>query len=265
MPRVTSPQNPRFREAATLIESSRERRKTGRCVLEGEHLIAVYVERIGPPETLLVVEEALARRDVAKLASRVAPADVLIVTARMFAGIASLPAEVGILAVVRTPAPVGPKPAPFCLLLEDIQDPGNVGTILRTAAAAGVGQVWLSKGCAFAWSPKALRAAQGAHFLATIVEDVDLVAWSAGFRGNGGHIAVLVARDGDDLYAADLRWPLALAVGNEGSGLSSALCAAADCRVTIPMPGGTESLNAAAAAAVALFECVRRRRLGVSK
>ena len=139
---------------------------------------------------------------------------------------------------------------------------GNAGTILRTAAAAGVAQVWLSKGCAFAWSPKVLRAAQGAHFLTTIVEDVDLVAWSAAFREMGGHVAALVARDGEDLYTTELRRPLAIAVGNEGSGLSGALRFVADYRVTIPMPGATESLNAAAAAAVALFECVRRQRAG---
>ena len=262
MPRISSPQNARFKETVRLIESSRERRKSGRCVLEGEHLIAVYAERIGAPETLVVVEEALASRGIAALAERVPPSDVLVVSARMFAGIASLPADVGVLAVVRTPVATTPKPASFCLLLEDIQDPGNVGTILRTAAAAGVAQVWLSTGSAFAWSPKVLRAAQGAHFLTTIVEDVDLVAWSTMFRETGSHVAALVAQDGADLYTTDLRWPLALVVGNEGSGLSEALRAVADYRVTIPMPGATESLNATAAAAVALFECVRRQRAG---
>jgi TrmH family RNA methyltransferase len=150
-------------------------------------------------------------------------------------------------------------------LVENIQDPGNVGTILRTAAAAGVAQVWLSKGSAFAWSPKTLRAAQGAHFLTTIIEGVDLVAWSTAFRTGGGHVAALVAHRGDDLYARELKWPLALVIGNEGNGLSAALSDDADYRVRIPMAAGTESLNAAAAAAVALFECVRRQRVRSSK
>ena len=144
------------------------------------------------------------------------------------------------------------------MLLDDVQDPGNVGTILRTAAAAGVEQVLLSKHCAFAWSPKVLRAGQGAHFLTTIVEDVDLAAWMATFRAGGGRVAALVARGGAPFYRTALERPLALAVGNEGAGLSPALRAAADVEVTIPMPGGMESLNAAAAAAVVLFECVRR-------
>src|SRR5947207_9770704 len=246
MPRVSSPQNPRFKETARLVESSRERRKTGRCVLEGEHLIAVYCDRIGSPETLVVVEETLGDPRVAALTKRVPPNDVLVVPRRMFAGIASLPPDIGVLAVVRTPAPALPVAGPFCLLLENIQDPGNVGTMLRTAAAAGVTQVILSKHCAFAWSPKALRAGQGAHFLTTVVEDVDLSVWSAAFRASGGHVVALVAYDGRDLYDSDVDWPLALAVGNEGAGLSDALRAEADIRLTIPMPGGMESLNAAA-------------------
>ena len=181
MPRVSSPQNPRFRETVRLVESSRERRKTGRCVLEGEHLISVYCDRIGPPETLVVVEDALDDPRIAALVERIPPSDVLVVSRRMFSNIAALPADIGVLAVIATPAPTLSKPDRLCLLLENIQDPGNVGTMLRTAAAAGVAQVLLSKHCAFAWSPKVLRAGQGAHFLTTIVEDIDLCAWSAAF------------------------------------------------------------------------------------
>lgn len=258
MQRVTSRQNPRVNEARRLVQSSRDRRKAGRCVLEGEHLIAVYCDRVGPPETLIVVDDALADGRIAALARRVPAADVIAVPATLFAEIAALPANVGILAVIATPRPAVPPPARFCLLLEDIQDPGNVGTILRTAAAAGVEQVLLSKHCAFTWSPKVLRAGQGAHFLTTIVEDVDLPAWVTAFRRAGGHAAALVVRNGVEVFTAPLALPLALAIGNEGAGLSDALLACADQRLTIPMPGGTESLNAAAAAAVVLFECVRR-------
>ena len=117
----------------------------------------------------------------------------------------------------------------------------------------------LSTHCAFAWSPKVLRAAQGAHFLTTIVEDVDLVDWAGKFRGQG-HVVAAVAADGQDLYATQMPARVAIVIGNEGAGLSDALRAEADVRVTIPMPGGAESLNAAAAAAVMLFECVRQRR-----
>src|SRR6266581_4458594 len=216
MPRITSRDNPRLKEAVRLIASSRERRKAGRCVLEGEHVVAAYGRCHGAAETLLIAETA------------------------------QLPAAVGALAVVATPTPRFERAADFCVLLEDVQDPGNVGSILRSAAAAGVAQIFLSPQCAFAWSPKVLRAAQGAHFHLEIYEDIDLPAWAKRYRGT---VAAAVAAGGKALYAADLTGPLALAIGNEGAGLSTALRAVASFEVTIPMPGGFESLNAAAAAA----------------
>jgi RNA methyltransferase, TrmH family len=258
--RVSSRNNPRVKEAARLIASSRDRRKAGKCVLEGEHLIAVYLERVGAPESLLVVAESMGEPRIAALASRMPAHDVLAVPAALFAEVSTLPVAIGAVAVVPTPAPSLPPPARFHLLLDDLQDPGNVGTMLRTAAAAGVEQVLLSKHCAFAWSPKALRAGQGAHFLTTIVEDVDLPAWAGDFRARGGRVAAAVAHGGVTLFDARLGGPLAIAIGNEGAGVSAPLLARADVRVTIPMPGGMESLNAAAAAAVVLFEAVRQRR-----
>ncbi len=259
MQRVTSRHNPRLVEAAGLLASSRDRRKTGRCVLEGEHLIGVYLDRVGLPETLIVVDERLEDPRFRAIAVRMPARDVIAVPAAVFGEVSTLPAAVGALAVVATPSPSLPPPSQFHLLLEDVQDPGNVGAMLRTAAAAGVEQVLLSKHCAFAWSPKVLRAGQGAHFLTTIVEDVDLVAWSRAFRADGRVVAAVVA-GGEDLYASELPARAAIVIGNEGVGLSAALLAEADVRVTIPMPGGAESLNAAAAAAIVLFEWVRRRR-----
>jgi TrmH family RNA methyltransferase len=258
MLRVTSRQNPRLVAAAALLHSSRDRRKTGRCVLEGDHLIGVYLERVGVPETLIVVEERLSDVRISSLVAQMPARDVLAVSAAIFGEVSTLPAAIGALAVVVTPSTTLPPPASFHLLLEDVQDPGNVGTMLRTAAAAGVEQVLLSKNCAFAWAPKVLRAGQGAHFLTTIVEDVDLVAWTRAFRGSGPVYAT-VAGGGADLYASNFPPRVAFVVGNEGAGLSAALLGEAGGRVTIPMPGGAESLNAAAAAAVVLFECVRQR------
>jgi TrmH family RNA methyltransferase len=105
-----------------------------------------------------------------------------------------------------------------------------------------------------------LRAGQGAHFLTRIVEAVDLPDWAQHFGERGGVVAAGVAHGGSDLYAAQWRWPLAVVVGNEGAGISGALLAATTLRLTIPMPGGMESLNAGAATAVMLFEAVRRSR-----
>ncbi len=261
MQRVTSRQNPRLREAARLIASARDRRKAGKCVLEGEHLVAVYVDRHGAPETLVVTEDALARPAVRALVDRHAER-TLVVPPKLFGELAVLPAGVGVLAVVRAPRPAGAEVGNFCLLLEDVQDPGNVGSILRAAAAAGVTQVLLSSHCAFAWSPKVLRAGQGAHFYVEIHEDVDLAVWARSYRDSGGDVVAMVAAGGTSLFTAPLVGRIALAIGNEGAGISPALAEAANRHITIPMPGGMESLNAAAAAAVCLFECVRQRVRG---
>ena len=258
MQRVTLKHNPRLREAMALIASARDRRKAGKCVLEGEHLIAVYSARRGAPETLIVTDDALARPAVRALTERHGER-TLIVPASLLGALATLPASIGMLAVVATPQAAIREHAAFCLLLDDLQDPGNVGSMLRSAAAAGVAQVLLSKRCAFAWSPKVLRAGQGAHFCVDIHEDVDLAAWAVSYRDGGGEVVAAVSTGGTNLFAASLAGRVALAIGNEGAGLSASLAAQATLRVSIPMPGGVESLNAAAAAAVCLFECVRQR------
>jgi TrmH family RNA methyltransferase len=256
MPRITSPDNPRLKQAVRLIASSRDRRKAGLCVLEGAHLIGVYIERHGAPETVIAIDAAADQPSMRSLLASIPPSRVLTISAPAWTELTQLPVDVAVFAVVPTPHPTLERIAEFCLLLEDLQDPGNVGSILRTAAAAGVAQVFTSRRCAFAWSPKVLRAGQGGHFHLEIFEDVDLVDWVKSFRGS---TVAAVATGGESLFAADLRGPLAIAIGNEGTGLSGELRGAASHRVTIPMPGHFESLNAAAATAVCLFECVRQR------
>jgi len=256
MPRITSRDNPRLKEAARLIGSSRDRRKSGRCVLEGAHVIAAYRDRYGAPESLIIAESSLAEPRVRALRAGVPESRTLVVNESAWSELGPLPASVAALAVVPTPLNEFKRAADFCLLLEDVQDPGNVGSILRTAAAAGVAQVFLSPQCAFAWSPKVLRAGQGAHFHLEIYEGVDLGDWARDYRGR---VVAAVAAGGAPLFTAVLVGPIAIAIGNEGAGLSSAVRDASSERVTIPMPGGFESLNAAAAAAVCLFEAVRQR------
>ena len=258
--RVESRHNERLREVARLASSSRERRKYGRCVLEGVHLIDVYCARIGAPQVLVVLDDASERPDVAALVARVPSSRTIVVGRALLSKLATLPPDVAALAVVPTPVAKVAAPGRFCLLLEDLQDPGNVGTMIRTAAAAGADQVLLSRDCAFAWSPRALRAGQGAHFLTTVMEDVTLGEWIGAFRAGGGRAYATVVTDGIPLYEVRLTGRVAIAVGREGGGLSAALRQECDARITIPMAGGSESLNAAAAAAIVLFEAVRQRR-----
>jgi TrmH family RNA methyltransferase len=141
------------------------------------------------------------------------------------------------------------------VLLEAIQDPGNLGSILRSAAAAGASDVYLSIGCADAWSPKTLRAAMGAHFLLRIHEQSELAGVAHAFSGR---VIATTLNAETSLYRTSLRGPVAFVFGNEGTGLSDALLQASAEQISIPMPGGTESLNAAAAAAICFFEKVRQ-------
>jgi TrmH family RNA methyltransferase len=167
----------------------------------------------------------------------------------------------GIVAVVETPRPAGaPRGMDACVMLEDLQDPGNLGSILRTAVAAGLRQVFLGKGSVFAWSPKVLRAGQGAHFFLTIHEDAPLVALAERFPGTVVATDPRAARSVFDLDLAAA--PVAWIFGSEGGGVSARLAAAARAQARIPMPGAAESLNLAAAVAVCLFEQVRQHSSG---
>ena len=141
------------------------------------------------------------------------------------------------------------------VVLDAIQDAGNVGTLLRTAAAAGVRHVILGQGCAGAWTPRVLRAGQGAHFVLSVHEDADLADFMADYEGT----TVVTCLDGAlSLYDARWQGPVAWVFGAEGQGVRRELIDIARLRVRIPMPGQVESLNVAAAAAVCLFEGVRR-------
>ena len=150
-----------------------------------------------------------------------------------------------------------PEVLESCLLLEGIQDPGNLGSLLRSAVAAGLKQAFLSKGCVFAWSPKVLRAGQGAHFFLDLHESAPLTAIAERFPGT---VVATDPRAGASLFDADLSGRIAWIFGAEGGGVSPALAACAGLRLRIPMAGPAESLNVAAAAAICLFEQVRQTK-----
>lgn len=254
MKSILSRDNPGFKQLKKLSGAARERRKAGLALLEGVHLVEAAKAAGIPLRELAVAEGALRHPEVAALIADGSVAATTVMPDGLFSELSTLETPVGLLATIPLPELAVPAAPDFALLLEDIQDPGNLGTILRSAAAAGVQAVWFSDGCCDAWSPKVLRAGMGAHFRLAIVERADLPAVARDFHGQ----VLATCMDGDSLYQCDMRGPLALMVGNEGAGLSDDLIAAASRRITIPMPGGMESLNAAIAAAVFLFERVRQ-------
>lgn len=258
MKHISSRDNPFFKELLKLAGSSRQRKKTGQTLLDGIHLVQAYLASGHKPQYLLVTETALQDREVAALLKKLSGVSLTQFDNSLFAELSELKTPSGILALIEQPGPsVSPENSRFCLLLEDIQDPGNLGSMLRSAAATGCDAVFLSNGCADAWSPKVLRAGMGGHFVLSIHESADLLAVAVAFQGKllAGSLNAKAS-----LYDCDLRGKLAFAIGNEGAGLSESLLAVASQNITIPMPGKVESLNAAAAAAVCLFEAARQRR-----
>ena len=195
-----------------------------------------------------------------EMASLAAQASWLVLDDRLFDQLDIMPSPSPMLAVVETPRPALPASAPDhdLVILDRIQDPGNVGTILRTAAAAGIRTVLTTAGTAACWAPKVLRAGMGGHFVLEIHENIPLEQLRA--QVGALPLAGTVLQDGQSLYATDLRRPLAWVFGNEGEGIDPELQARLGCRLTIPPDPGVESLNVAASAAVCLFE-QRRQRL----
>lgn len=258
MKAVASRDNADYKAVSKLVSSASQRKRSGLSVLDGPHLLAALLDSGARPEALYVSRAGLESAEIATLVERSAPARVTLLADPLYDALSTVESPTGVLAVVKTPpARTAPPTSDFALLLEDIQDPGNVGTLLRSAAAAGARDVLLSPQCAFAWSPKVLRAAMGAHFAVNIAEGVDLGAWLGTYRGTS---VALAGEAGRSLYDLDLRGPVALIVGNEGAGISPALREAARERASIPISPRMESLNAAAAGTVALFESARQRR-----
>jgi TrmH family RNA methyltransferase len=259
MKTITSADNPRFRALLKLAQSSRERRDAGLSLLDGIHLVAAYAEHIGAPGEIVLSHGGAENAEVAQLMATLKIDNALVLSDALFRQLSSVVTPTGIIAVVPTPRVAVPQVLTgSSVWLEDIQDPGNVGSILRSAAAAGIATVCLSRHSVHAWSPRVLRAGMGAHFALRVIEGVDLPTLAQGY---GGRIIATDMGRGKAVFEADLSGDVALLFGNEGAGLSPALAALAHETVHIPMPGRAESLNVGAAAAVCLFE--RVRQLGV--
>jgi RNA methyltransferase, TrmH family len=250
---IVSRDNPVFKHLKKLSENARERRAEGKTLLDGVHLIESYCEAIGEPE-LIIIPEGKSSLEATQLMQHLEHVNTIMFPTLMFAELTPVATSTGILAIVKTPQVAAPNEIKFALMLEDIQDPGNLGSMLRTALGAGVEAVYLSKGCTDAYSPKCLRGGQGAQFYLPIIEGANLLEIMQNFAGN----TYATTMDGASLYAQDLTQPTAFVIGNEGAGLSNKLIEAASHKISIPMHQSLESLNAAAATAVCLFERVRQ-------
>ena len=250
---ISARDNPLLMRLRRLNRDGAAYRKIGIVWLEGDHLCRALLARGQRPAQALVSDSGWA--DPALRALAQAAPKVARTSDALFAAVSTLelPARIGF--VLDHSAATAPQRGVATVVLDRVQDAGNVGSILRSAAAFGVVQVVALKGSVALWSPKVLRAGMGAHFALRLIES----AGAALLDTLGVPLLATGPHAGDALPKAKLPSPCAWVFGHEGQGLDDALLARCAQVVRIPQPGGEESLNVAAAAAVCLYESARRR------
>lgn len=260
MPRVTAITS---RDNALLVRLRRlavepdAYRKQGKVWIEGEQLCRAYVQRASGDGVQAVIGEAAWAIPGLRLLASAAEAVALIPDALMSA-LSTLPSPAPLGFALPWPGAGAVRPDAPSIVLDRLQDAGNVGTILRSAAAFGFTQVVALKGTAALWSPKVMRAGMGAHFGLNLVETADepvLDALAMPLLATSSHALAAI-------HEAALPWPCAWLLGHEGQGISDALMRRCAQTLRIPQPGGEESLNVAVAAAVCMYESARRRLAG---
>ncbi|RFU45485.1 RNA methyltransferase [Paraburkholderia sp. DHOC27] len=258
MKAITSRDNPLYKRLKALAGSTHQQRRSGHALLEGFHLASAYLDVAGQPETCVITEGALRHEEAQAIVARLDAQRIVTLPDALFGQLSNVVNGVGILLLVeKLAAPLPERVSETCVVLDGVQDAGNVGSILRSAAAAGVQQVFCAPGTAYAWSSKVLRSGMGAHFLLQIHEDVEPQTL---IERLAVPVVITDSHGAEAIYDCDLSGPLAWVMGNEGAGVSQTWRDAVTLRVTIPQPGGMESLNVAAAAAVCLFEQCRQQR-----
>ncbi len=252
---IRSRDNPLLVSLRRLQQDGAAYRRAGRLWLEGDHLCRAARARGVPASQAVLCDAAIddaALRELAGWAAR-----TVVVPEALYRQLSTLESPSSIGFVLDAPVAPALDTTAATVVLDRLQDPGNVGSVLRSAAAFGFTQVLALKGTVALWSPKVLRAGMGAHFGLRLVEGLtaaDLQALAVPLLGTSSH-------GGQWLHRASLPHPAAWVLGHEGQGVCDDLSAMCGMQLRIPQPGGEESLNVAAAAAVCLYESLRQRRL----
>ena len=257
---ISSRDNPQYKQIRQFASSAQARRKAGMTVLDGVHLCEAWLQHRGAPTFCIAGESGRTNAEVSRVVATCEQlgAECLWLPDALFAPLSQVEHGIALLFVVATPVSSQQHTLDgAALLLDGLQDPGNLGSILRTAAAAGIPRVFCGQGTVSAWSPKVLRAGMGAHFVLQIVEDTDLQAL---LRGAIVPVYATSSHSVQTIHEANLVAPSAWMFGNEGQGVSEGLLAAATATLTIPQRAEVESLNVAASVAVCLFEQLRQQR-----
>lgn len=252
---IQSKDNPKLKHLRALFEQASFRKKQQQTVLEGAHLVESFMQHGKQPFCIFTTQQGLEHAENQNaLAPTTCP--IYLLPEQIYKSISPLVQSTPLMAVIDIESSTDTWSGTIdTLVLDRIQDPGNVGTLLRSAAAIGIKQVLTLAGTASLWSPRVLRAAMGAHFSLNLFENIDIHHFQNGFEIP---IYATSSHQPTSIYSLDLSSPCAWILGNEGQGIDHQLLAQATA-VTIPQPGGQESLNVAVAGSVCLFEMARQR------
>jgi RNA methyltransferase, TrmH family len=252
---ITSNQNPKIKLVRALQGRAKERREAGAFLVEGVRLVEEAV-RSNWPTRFVLFDETLSERGRTQLEGlKSRDVDVEEVSASVMQSLSETESPQGIMAVLNDSQLSIPDPLDFILIPDQIRDPGNLGTLLRTAAAAGVQAVLLPPETTDAFAPKVVRSGMGAHFKLAI----HTISWDEIETLTKGLQVYLADMDGPSCWETDLRQPVALIIGGEAEGASESAKKMAGTKISIPMTGSSESLNAGVAGSVLMFETVRQR------
>lgn len=255
---ITSVKNPKIQWVKRLQNKPKERQANKVFVVEGVRLVEEAHASNWRIINTFVSETLSVRGKHIVDEIRRAETKIEVVNENVMRSISDTKSPQGIVAIIEMTKLPLPRPLDFILILDQLSDPGNMGTILRTCAAANVQAVFLTEGCVDAYSPKVLRAGMGAQ-LRVPIEAMNWDEISAHVDASKLHVYLSSAGNGEPYYQVDFQRPLALIIGSESQGVSETAAKHADSKVMIPMPGGGESLNAAVAAGILVFEIARQK------
>jgi len=247
---IESKSNPFYKNLKKLYSSSSFRENQKQTILDGPHLIQSFLQYGSP--VAFIKDLSINSPEIESLVSQINCSGYFL-SHELFMQLSELKSSTGILAIVDTPKTIPEKSDGLILLLDGIQDPGNLGSILRTSKASNVSSVILSKTCADLWSPKTLRGSQGVQFsLQCSVQDLD--EWILNYK----YDVIALTLNGESIFKKRLNSNMAILVGNEGNGISNHLLKNVTDTISLPMHKDVESINVGAAVSVFVYEHYRQ-------
>ena len=247
-----------FFKSIKKLKEKRVRQKEGKFILEGFRLIEEATKANMEIEYIILSKGSEEKLQNSILKELIDDGKIYIFSSSLFSQISSTEHPQGVIAIVKNKKMIIDLEGQFFLICDKVQDPGNLGTIIRTGHAAGVDGIILTKGTVDIYNDKTIRSTMGSIFYVPIFYDNEDFSIIKKLKDSGVSLVTTSLEKSKDFFEEDLKGKIMLAVGNEGNGISNELFELANKKVKIPMPGGAESLNVAVATSIILFEKVRQ-------